>query len=222
MRINRITNAIILVLLLTGSANSQQSSFPFSPATSVPDNGDPTHFEISTANYSYSISSSGRGVRKGSGEPKARSFRLRLDRGDRFTGVIYHAEYQGDVLLICEATNDLDGVGFIFRLDGRTLRTKWKRTIPAFNVGQGLIDDKYAYVTGIGFIGKINLNSGVYVWRHRDLYRRNNQAFNSFELPELQGPLVVFSERPDYLRKKVAVIKVERASGRIVSLEVFG
>ena len=220
MRRDRITNAIILVLLLTGSANSQQGSFPFSPATSIPDKGDPRHFEISTANYTYSVSSSGRGVRKGSGETKARPFRLRLDRGDRLTRVIYYAEYQGDLLLIGEATNDLDGVGFIFRLDGRSLRTKWKRTIPAFNVGQGLIDDKYAYVTGIGFIGKVNLNSGVYVWRHHDLYRRNNQAFNSFELPELQGSLVVFSESPDHLRKKVAVIKVQRTSGRIVSLEV--
>lgn len=219
MRKDRITKAIILVLLLTGSAHSQQSSFPFSPATSVPDKDDPEHFEISTANYSYSIASSGIGVRKGSGEPKARSFRLRLDRGDHLR-VIYHAEYQGDLLLICEATNDLSGVGLIFRLDGGTLRTKWKRTIPAFNVGQGLIDDKYAYVTGIGFIGKVNLNSGVYVWRHRDLYRRSNQAFNSFELPELQGSLVVFSESAIHLRKKIAVIKVERTTGRIVSLEV--
>jgi hypothetical protein len=214
-----ISRLLILLLLLASSVSGQQASYPFSAATSLPAKVDPSHFEFSTASYSYSISNSGRGVRKGSREAIARPFNLRLDRGDRLTRVIYHTEYQGDLLLICEATDDLYGVGYILRLDGRTLRIKWKRTIPAFNVGQGLIDDKYAYVTGVGFIGKVNLNSGVYVWRHRDLYRRSKLAFTSFELPELQGSLVVFRESPDYLRKKVAVIKVERTSGRIVSLD---
>jgi hypothetical protein len=215
----RITIVLTLVLSLTSSGNGQQHSYPFSSANSLPDKIDPSYFDFSTSNYSYSISNSGRGVRKGGGEPLARSFRLSLDRGDHLTRVIYHAEYQGDLLLICEVTDDLYGAGFIVRLDGRTLRIKWKRTISGFNVGQGLVDGKYAYVTAVGFIGKVDLNSGVYVWRHRDLYERSKQAFTSFELPEVQGALVIFRESPDYLRKKIAVIKVDRTSGRIVSLD---
>ena len=49
-------------------------------------------------------------------------------------------------------------MGFIARLDGATLRMKWKRVIPRFNVGQGLLDGAFAYVTGIGFVGKVNLS----------------------------------------------------------------
>jgi hypothetical protein len=86
-----------------------------------------------------------------------------LDRNYRLDHNIYHAEYQGDLLLIGEITNEESGAGFIVGLDGRTLKTRWRRAIPVFNVGQGLVDGKYAYVTGLGFIGKVHLNSGSYV-----------------------------------------------------------
>jgi hypothetical protein len=82
-----------------------------------------------------------------------------------------------------------------------------------------LIDGSYAYVTGIGFIGKVRLESGAYIWRHKDLYHQSNDAFNSFELPEINGNTVVFREQPDYLRKKLAVIRVERRSGKTLSVE---
>jgi hypothetical protein len=220
MRTKRITILLALVMLLTGLGNGQRRSYPFSSANSLPDKIEPSHFEFATANYSYSISNSGRGVRNGGVAP-TRSFNLRLDRGDRLTHVVYYAEYRGDLLLICEATDDLYGAGFIVRVDGRTLKMKWKRALTGFNVGPGLVDGKYAYVTAMGFVGKVDLETGVYVWRHRDLYERSKHAFSIFVLPEVQGSLVIFKEAPDHLRKKVAIIKIERVSGRIVGFEAY-
>jgi hypothetical protein len=97
-------------------------------------------------------------------------------------------------------------------------RMKWKRVIPGFNVGQGLLDGAFAYVTGIGFVGKVNLKSGAYAWRHADLYGQANSAFNIFALPEVEGNVVIFREAEHYLRKKVAVIRVQRHTGKIISI----
>ena len=211
---------ILLTLMLVAaiSVRGQQTAYPFSSAKSLPDKSyDPTHFEFSNANHHYTIFRSGRGLRKRNGQ--TRSFNLRVPRSEHLTREIYHVEYRGDLVLIGELTDELNGYGFIVRLDGRTLRIKWKRSIRGFNVGVGLMDGKYAYVSAIGFVGKVDLNSGGYVWQHRDLYQRDTGAFNSFEVPEVQGKLVIFRELPQHNRKKQAVVKVDRTTGKITTLD---
>ena len=216
MNIKRILILLALMFVVTISARGQQTAYPFSSAKTLPEKSyDPTQFEFSHANDNYTIFSSGRGLRKRSG--KTRSFKLQLSPSSHLTREIYHIEYQGDLLLICEETDEMYGGGFIVRLDGRTLKTKWRRYIQGFNVGQGLIGGKHAYVTGIGFVGKVDLSSGRYVWQHRGLYKEDR--FNSFELPEVHGETVIFRELPHYIRKKQAVVKVDRASGEIISFD---
>lgn len=219
MRRNQIAGLFILVLLLTTSGTSQEISRSFSIAKRLPDKGEPTTFEFSTANHNYIISHLGKGLR-GSSKETPRSFKLPLNKDDHLAGSLYYAEYQGDLLLIGEVSDEESGLGFIVRLDKRTLRIKWRQIVAGFNVGRGLIDGSYAYVTAIGFIGKVSLKTGAYVWRHKDLYRQSNSAFNSFDLPELNGNVVVFRESSHDLRKKIAVIKVERSKGKILSLEM--
>lgn len=218
MRTNALLKLFILVVSLATAAGGQELSRPFSRAKSLPQQPDAMSFEFSISASNYSLSPRGKGVRS-SRSTNARPFNLRLDRHDYLVGDLYFAVYQGDLLLIGEASDGDYGSGFIIRLDGRTLRVKWKQVISGFNVGQGLMDDSYAYVTGVGFIGKVSLKSGAYVWRHKDLYQQNNSAFNSFELPEIDGSVVVFKESPIYLRKKVAVVRVDRRNGKKLSIE---
>lgn len=216
---NRITNALVLLLLLASLGSGQHASRPFAEAKGLPHVNEPSHFKFSTARFKYEVSKEGRGKRTGGNVP-AGNFNLRLESKDYLERAIYHAEYGGGLLLICEVSDGIYGSGFIARLDGHTLRMKWKRIIPAFNLGPGLIEGQYAYVTGIGFIGKVNLESGAYVWRHEDLYGRDNAAFNSFELPVISGNTVIFRESENYMRKRVASIRVRKHNGRIISLKV--
>jgi hypothetical protein len=65
----------------------------------------------------------------------------------------------------------------------------------------------------------VSLKTGAYAWLHKDLYRQSNSAFNSFEIPEVIGNIVVFREIAFYLRKKIAIIRVERWKGKIISLD---
>jgi hypothetical protein len=102
---------------------------------------------------------------------------------------------------------------------------KWKRSIPAFNVGQALIEEDHAYVTAVGFVGKVNLMSGTFAWKHDKLYTnglRNDDSygdsnFTSFELPKVEGDLVLFTEVEIYKYPPTSV-KVQKRTGRIVSI----
>ncbi|HKR20986.1 MAG TPA: hypothetical protein VJS17_00275 [Pyrinomonadaceae bacterium] len=220
----RFCLAVVLALLpLTFVFGQQQQSFM--EVKGADGDVEPFDFEFSTSGYKYVLSSNGRGRREG--QQPARTFNLRLHRDDHLTRALYHAEFQGDLLLICEYSDVEYGAGFITRLDGQTLRTKWKRSIPAFNIGPGLIDGRFAYVTAIGFIGKVNLETGAYAWKHASLYRTSRPKasayadadFNSFELPEVEGNFVIFKEVETYANVlSPKILKVDKRSGRIVRL----
>lgn len=216
---NKTVGSVLLSLLcLTISTPAQRSSYPFTAAKALTDVADASDFQFSMSGYNFTVVSSGRGLRSGGTSP-TRSFNFRLDRNNYLTRVVYYADYERDLLLIYEVSDSDYGYGYIERLDGLTLKRKWRRAISGFNVGQGLIEDHHAYVTAIGFIGKVDLVTGFYVWRHQNLYERSKKAFNDFELPEVKGPLVIFSEGPSHLRKKVATIRVQRQNGKIVRLD---
>ena len=184
----------------------------------------PPHHEFSALGYKFTISSNGRGRGERAGSP-VRRLNLRLHKNDKLDATVYYAEYEGDLLLTCVFTDGLYGAGFITRLDGRTLAMKWKRSIPAFNVGRSLIEDDHAYVTAIGFVGKVNLMSGVFAWKHDKLYTNGlskdgsygDSNFNSFELPKVEGDSVVFTEVEIYKHPPTSV-KVQKRTGRIVSI----
>ena len=214
LRINLIGPLVILILWLANPTIAQTPQ-AFSAAKSFPEPPDAASFEFSSGGFQYKIAGNGKGRRSGNNK---RSFSLRVAPNDYLTHELYYAEYEGDLLLIAEVSNGDYGMGFIARLDGATLRMKWKRVIPGFNVGQGLLDGAFAYVTGIGFVGKVNLRSGAYAWRHTDLYGQANSAFNIFALPEVEGNAVIFREAKHYLRKKTAVIRVQRHTGKILSI----
>lgn len=223
---------VLVLLLMIGTSFGQQETASTTESTNVRsftkvagEIFEPSGFEFSASGYKYFITASGQGRREGGSGP-IRRFNLRLGR-DFLTRDVYYAEYQGDVLLICEYSDSEYGAGFITRLDGKTLATKWKRGTPGFNVGQGLIEDKFAYVTAIGFVAKVNLETGAFVWKHANLYRTtpkkkgelySDADFNSFELPEVKADIVSFKEVETYpLPPKT--LSVHKRSGRILSIK---
>lgn len=218
MNAKRFALAIAFTLAATVTAKSQGSATLFVDAKGLPPHPfEPNHFEFSIRTDSYRISNRGKGYVKIDGS--TRSFNLRLLRYDRLER-LYSAEYEQDLLILGGITDGESGAGFLARLDTKTMKLKWKRAIPAFNVGLGLIHERHAYVTAIGFIGKINLDSGAYAWKHNHLYDYPTGAFNSFVAPEISGNTIVFRELPTHVRKKTAVVIVDRASGKILKKDL--
>jgi hypothetical protein len=140
---------------------------------------------------------------------------LRLPK-EEFVEGIYFAEYQNDVLLTCEISAGGYGYGFITRLNGKTLKMEWKRLLPGFNVGQALIEGDHSYVTAFGFVGKVSLKSGAFLWSHRDLFR-DGDTFNAFELPQVDKEMVLFKEETIYNPPPKTLV-IDKKAGKILGI----
>ena len=124
---------------------------------------------------------------------------------------MFYFKYNTDLLLAYELQDGEDGWGHVVRLDGNTLSQKWLTDIPGFNVGQGLVENNFLYLTAIGFAAKLDLESGKYAWRHDGLYKpgfynavglRESGYFNDFEQPRLEGNVILFPESKPYTEHK--------------------
>ena len=160
------------------------------------------------------LSSNGEGTCKGEGKQTV-TVKLGLKESDRLIAVSGF-QYLLDIYLIYEAHSEESGYGAILCLDGQSLQAKWSTYIQGFNIGESLARNGFLFVTAFGFIGKIDLGTGNYVWKHDDLYRQPDY-FNSFEKPSLVDNVVYFTEsKPSYLRRQSVTIKVNNATGAII------
>ena len=167
-------------------------------------------FEFPIASFKYHVARNGLGNRT-DGDSPARPFNLHLSKGD-YIRALYYAEYHGDALLLIEVSNGAYGAGFILRVGGALPDIKWKQAIPGINVGRGLLDDDFAYITAKGFVAKVDLRSGGYAWRHDDV--ESGSAFDAFDPPGLDGSKVLFPSRG---RGSKAALSVNKQTGRILS-----
>jgi Sulfatase-modifying factor enzyme 1 len=172
-------------------------------------------FGFTVGTHNYIISKSGDGKRTGGGAPQ-RSFKIRLDTNFSLLHVEY-AVYGDDLLLGCEDYDGESSGGSVIKLDGRTATIKWQQQIPVFEAG--VIEDDSAYVTGFGFVGKLDLISGSYIWKYDGLYKDGH--FNFFELPNIEGNAVLFREVlfKGSDEKRAKTIKVQKMSGTVISTE---
>jgi hypothetical protein len=197
-----------------GAARRADSPKVFREAKKITEDFPPS-FEFESGGFTYRISGNGAGRRtKGDKGGAARLFNLRLDGGDQLRRVLY-ASHRGNVLLLCEVGDGEGGEGFVARLEQPSMRARWKLPFPAFNVGPGLIEEEHVYLTGVGFVARLDLRKGEFVWQHDDLGRKGGGGFDSFETPTVEGDAVLFRERP--ARDAPArTVRVHRRTGKIL------
>jgi len=125
-----------------------------------------------------------------------------FDEGN-LDNVVYYTSYQGDLLLLFDVSNGETGWGGVARLRGPDFNAVWHVKIPAFNIGPATLEGPSLYVSGIGFIARVDVDRGRYVWQHEGLYDRRDQAFNSFDAPVVTPAEVFF----------LKVIRVQKEGG---------
>ncbi len=217
MNYRRLSGALALLLLLAASASPQGEGAPESPkvfreARKTSEDFPPS-FEFELNGFTYKLAGNGAGRRIKGGA--TRRFNLRLEGGDNLERVFY-ALHRENILLLCGVTDGESGAGFVTRLEQPSMRARWKSHIPAFNVGPGLIEEEHVYVTGIGFVARLDLRRGEFDWQHDDLYGKEDGSFNSFETPWVEGDAVLFKERP-VQRSPAKTLRVHRRTGKILS-----
>ena len=155
-----------------------------------------------------------------------RSARLPLDQH----GFISHRLYtysRADQLLFWYEESDLDSAGGrMVCFDANTLCLRWKTSIPAFNIGQPLVDGDVAYVTGYGTAAKIDLSQGRVTWMIENLGKEQGGIITSFFLPEVRGPRLRlqaadYSDQEIPFKGKViepGLVELDRRSGNVLSV----
>ena len=218
------------VVLLAAAARAQERAAPgpepmFRHAKEIGRAPHPDAFEFELGGFKYRIANNGAG-RRVKGEA-VRLFNLRLGGFDSIQRVQY-AGYQGNVLLICELSDGELGWGLVVRLEQPSMRARWRAEVPAFNVGPPLRDGGHIYLTGIGFVAKLELETGRFVWRRENLYDRAGPGtFNAFALPQLSGDVVLFKEETVYdpakaltpLNRPAKTLRVHRKTGKVIGIE---
>ena len=105
------------------------------------------------------------------------------------------------------------GASWITKIRKNNLATEWQTPIPGFNLGEPLIDENHIYVSGIGFVGKVDLVKGNYTWRQDGLYTKYKA--NGFRRPHIMKDKVVFPIW-NWSPNKFDKIILDRASGKIL------
>lgn len=167
----------------------------------------------------FEIQKAGKVIKKDA-KGRTANLRIKLDVDEELNRVVYFTEYKGDLILLCESNVFDGGSGFLMRIDQISLKSKWKTNIPAFNIARGLIENNFAYVAAIGFIGKIDLDTGKYLWKHDDLYYKYDKtgAFNIFLTPQIKDDFVIFKEEDTLMSGFDHQIKVSKTSGKIIEV----
>jgi hypothetical protein len=178
---------------------------------------DPEAFEFEMNGFAYHVSANGNGRRtKGK---RVRGFNLRLDSGEAVANLLY-SEFEGDLVLLLHTDIAGVGLGFVTRLEQPSMRGLWRQRIPAGDVGHPLRDGHSLYVTGMGFVGRLDLRTGDYDWQHDDLEVERGAwttPLHTFDEPELDGGAVLFRERPVYNPRRTLVL--DRKSGKVIRVE---
>lgn len=187
----RILLAVSLCLCCLGAIGDaplemQQASALDSKGKLAQPDGDPGYtFHFSFGNVSYVISDNGGGVQTNE-SGISRKFKLPVPSGMWIGGPMYFLQYRQDYLLLYGLSDGENGAAKMVRLDPGSLSVKWAAGGIPFNITPGVVQGSSVYVTGIGFIGAIDLDTGRYGWCVTDLYQGSN-VFDVFDEPQIEG-----------------------------------
>ena len=208
------TPLLLICLTLVTQAQTPGDSFAQRSFTQVERIGEANtraFFLFTVGGRQYTVRHDGRGEITGPIFYKLRNFFLKLDGAAR-VDKLYSAEAGNDLLLAYAVTSGKSGWGYIARFDPSVPTFRWFAPIPSMNLGPGLIEGNYVYVTSQDFLAKLDLQTGKYVWQQTDFGKEYGSVFAQFALPEINGAVIVFPEAGARAR----TLEVDKATGRIL------
>jgi hypothetical protein len=183
--------------------------------------GAPAAFEFELNGFSYHVAANGNG-RRTKGD-KTRRFNLRLDTHEEIRRLSF-SEYEGDLLLLCEFADADGGACAVQRLEQPSMRARWKQHAPSSGVN-ALREDGSLYLAGRGFVARLDLRTGEYVWRHGGSNDDEDEELKEiippgfYAAPEVSGDTVTFREDQNLNKPPLKTVQVYKKSGKIIRIE---
>ena len=215
MRSPRFFPSVFLLLLpvIVSAQEPPQLSSQQRAFTSVERTGEDkwrSFFMFSAAGHDFAIRGDGFG-QSTPGRARPTSFRLTLGREGQLERV-YFLEYDSDLFLIYEATDQKFGWGYVERFDPRTMKRKWITPVGAFNIGPGVVEGNSLYLAAANLVARIDVSTGKYIWQHDEIQKQYELLVESFQLPAVSADSVLFYENGHRAR----TVEIEKATGRIL------
>ncbi|WP_452230058.1 hypothetical protein [Lacinutrix sp. MEBiC02404] len=103
---------------------------------------------------------------------------------------------------------------WIEKIKKKPLKSEYITQIYGFNLGVPIIYKEDVYVSAMGFVGKINLPTGTYKWKHNNLYDNERYSFNIFDTVLVNELDVEFISKNDQ-SKRIDKVIVDNKTGKI-------
>ena len=95
-------------------------------------------------------------------------------------------------------------------------RESWKMRVDAPAPGQPVVDSPFVYISTLGMIGKIDMNTGAPAWKHDSLFDQYTLVYKKFDTPLIYRNSVCFFDFPVKGKKnKRDTIWVDDRSGKM-------
>jgi len=106
---------------------------------------------------------------------------------------------------------------WIQKINNNSFNNIYTEPIQGFNLGSPLIKQGKAFLTAMGYVAKLDLESGKYDWAHPNLYDKTNESFNNFDSIVLRNGRVVFLSNNNLSGKTDSII-ADEATGEIIQI----
>ena len=202
----KIILAILFLLVSSVCGQAQTvSQFPLVRVDRIGEATARSFFVFSTPMRNYAIRHDGHGE---SWAPNTmrKNFDLRMGGAGRLER-LYFVEYESDVVLEYEVTDQRGDWGYVLRMDQKTQRYKWITPLSANNLGPGLVAGNDFYFSASGFLAKLDMQTGAFVWQQPQL--EHEWAFG---LPTLKGETLIFQDEGELSRR----VEVDKNTGRLI------
>lgn len=138
-------------------------------------------------------------------------------RAEYIIDEIYFQPLESNRFFIAWQETDHEGVSSYFAVYTRGHREPdWKMREKAPSPGQPVISGDAVYVSSLGMISKLNLNSGNPVWEHDSLFDPYKLTYKEFNTPLVYPHMVCFFDSPIRGKKNRSdSIWVNDATGKI-------
>lgn len=130
---------------------------------------------------------------------------------------IYFLPMADDRFFVAWQETDHTGVKSYFAVFSRGKdKPEWRRREESPSPGQPVIHNGFAYVTSLGMVGKLDIQSGEPAWMHDSLFDPLKLTFKKFNTPLVYTNTVCFYDSPIRGKKNRAdSIWVNDATGKM-------
>jgi outer membrane protein assembly factor BamB len=181
----------------------------------VDDPFNPAEFSFVHRGSRVRLSPEGRGTLLQGAEP-VRAFTLPLPPDHRIEWFLYGATGD-DIIFVLQLGVGDSLIASVCRFDIKTNVEKWSAVVPGFNIGEPLTVGTMLYVSALGFVGKLDMESGTYLWQHNGLY--NDGVYNAFQKPWVSTGTVIFTELSNLREGDDALyVRVDDESGQLLDV----